>query len=128
FELPDEAVTVYLRFIRGAEAREKTIPCAACARSQTFDLAWDELPPVSTNLLAAEKWLERTASERGDTPDLKFDRAGAKRVAGLAWETVRKEDAQSMRDELSAKKITIGDDSLRWMEKTSGDAPFGKRS
>src|SRR5262249_7935345 len=72
-ELPDEAVTVYLRFIRGSEHREKTIPCAACARSQTFDLAWDELAPVSTNVFAAEAWLERPPTERGDAPDLKFD-------------------------------------------------------
>jgi predicted esterase len=128
FELPDEVVSVYLRFIRGAEIREKTIPCAACARSQTFDLAWNELTPVSTNLLAAEAWFERAPGERGDAPDLKFDRAEAKRVAGLAWENCKKEETRSMRDELSAKKITIGEDSLRWMEKTFGDAPFGKRS
>jgi hypothetical protein len=128
FELPEEAVSVYLRFIRGAEVREKTIPCAACARSQTFDLGWNELTPVSSELLAAESWLERAPSERGDAPDLKFGRADAKRVAGLAWENFKKEEAQSMRDELSAKKITIGDDSLSWMKKTFGDAPFGKRS
>jgi transglutaminase-like putative cysteine protease/predicted esterase len=128
FELPNETVSVYLRFIRGAEIREKVIPCAACARSQTFDLVWDELTPASTNLLAAEAWLERLAAERGNPPDIQLSRSESKRIAGFAWERLTREEAQAMRDELSAEKITIGNDSLRWMEKTFGDAPFGKRS
>jgi len=128
FELPDEAVSVYLRFIRAGEICEKVIPCAACARSQTFDLGWDELTPVSANLLAAEAWLERPPAERGDAPDIQLSRAESKRIAGLAWERLKSAEAQAMRDELSAKSITIENDSLKWMEKTFGDAPFGKRS
>jgi hypothetical protein len=128
FELPDEAVTVYLRFMHDGQVREKTIPCAACARSQTFDLAWDQLTPVSTNLRAAEKWLERPSSERGKLPDVRFEHAEAKRIAALAWDVAKKERGQVACEELSAKKITMGDSSLKWMEKTFGDAPFGKRS
>jgi transglutaminase-like putative cysteine protease len=128
FELPDEAVSVYLRFSRSGEIREKMIPCAACARSQTFDFNWDELGPVSTNLLTAEAWLERPSPERGDAPKIELSRDESKRIAGLAWEEIKNEEAKGMCDELAAKKITIGEDSLKWMEKTFGDAPFGKRS
>jgi predicted esterase len=128
FEIPDDALSVYLRVVRGAEVREKKISCAACARSQTLDLAWDELAPVSTNLLAAETWLERPAAERGEAPNISLTRSESERIAGLAWNKLKKEEAQAMCDELSARKITIGEDSLKWMEKTFGDAPFGKRS
>lgn len=128
FELPDEAVAVYLRFTRAGKVREKMIPCAACARSQTFDLNWDELTPISKNLLASEAWLQQPAAERGGAPKVELSRSESKLVVGLAWDGVGKEHAQAIRDELAAKKITIGQDSLRWMEKTFGDAPFGKRS
>jgi hypothetical protein len=128
FELPEDMVRVYLRFVRGGDRREKTISCASCARSQTIDLNWDELTPVSTNLIGAEGWLERSPSERGETPKIELSRNDAERIAGLAWDQTKKEQAQSMREELDAKRITIGQDSLKWMEKTFGDAPFGKRS
>lgn len=128
FELPDEAVSVYLRFARAGEVREKMIPCAACARSQTFDLNWDELTPVSKNLLAAEAWLAQPAAQRGDAPKVELSRSESKLVVGLAWDGMKKEQMEAICKELTAKKITIGEDSLRWMEKTFGDAPFGKRS
>jgi pimeloyl-ACP methyl ester carboxylesterase len=35
---------------------------------------------------------------------------------------------QEMAGEMAAKSITIGDKTLRWLEKQSGEAPFGKRS
>ncbi|HEY6228214.1 MAG TPA: transglutaminase domain-containing protein, partial [Verrucomicrobiae bacterium] len=128
FEIPEEATTVYLRFVRGADVREKMISCAACARSQTLDLVWDDLAPVSANLLGAEAWLERPPAERGNAPNIALSRSESERIAGLAWEKLKKQEAQAMCEELSAKRIIIGEDSLKWMEKTFGEAPFGKRS
>lgn len=128
FKLPDEAVSVAFRFVRGAEVREKIIPCAACARSQTFDLAWESLAPVSTNILVAEAWLEHPLTERGAVPELQLTRAESQRLSIFAWEMVKQAEAKDAQVELSAKQITIGDNHLKWMEKTFGDAPFGKRT
>jgi len=128
FTLPNEAVSVTFRFLRGAEAREKTIPCAVCARSQTLDLFWDELTPVPTNLLAAESWLDRPAANRGDPPNIPLTREESRKVAALAWAGFEKIEAQTAQAELSARQISLGGFSLKWMEKTFGDAPPGKHS
>ena len=128
FKLPDEAVSVALRVVRGPDAREKIIPCAACARAQTFDLNWDQLTPVSTNLLTAEAWLTRPIAERGTAPDLSLTRAEAQQLTALAWSQLRSAATNAAAAELAAKKVTIGDYSMKWLEKTFGDAPFGQRS
>ncbi len=128
FSLPADAAKVIFRFIRGGEAREQVLSCPACAKSQTLDFSWAELAPVSSNILVAEAWLARSPSERGQTPDLAFTRAEAPRFIGLAWDDVRKRRAASASEELSAKQIVWGDKSLKWMEKTFGDAPAGQWS
>ena len=128
FKLPDEAVSVALRVVRGPDAREQIIPCAACARTQTFDLNWDQLTPVSTNLLTAEAWLARPIAERGTAPDLSLTRAEAQQLTALAWSQLRSAATNAAAAELAAKRVTIGDYSMKWLEKTFGDAPFGQRS
>ncbi|HXA43945.1 MAG TPA: transglutaminase domain-containing protein, partial [Candidatus Angelobacter sp.] len=128
FTLPNDAGSITFRFVRGSEAREKIIPCAACARSQTLDLVWDDLTPVSTNLLAAESWLDQPTTSGDGPPDISLTRDESRKVAALAWACFEKAGAQAAREELSARKITVGGFSLKWMEKTFGDAPQGKRS
>jgi poly(3-hydroxybutyrate) depolymerase/transglutaminase-like putative cysteine protease len=128
FTLPDHATSVILRFTRAGEAREATVSCASCMNSHTLDLVWNEMLPVPANLLAAESWLSRPAVERGAAPHLAFSRSEAERFVSLAWDDFQKNRAASAAEELSAKNIVLGDKSLKWMEKTFGDAPNGKHS
>jgi transglutaminase-like putative cysteine protease len=128
FTLPDGAASVVFRFVRDGAAREKVVPCALCMNSHTLDLNWNELAPVPTNILSAEAWLARPAAERGKPPKLTFSRSEADRFISLAWDDVQKKRAESAAEELSAKKILIGDKSLKWMEKNFGNAPDGKHS
>jgi len=46
----------------------------------------------------------------------------------LSWEDLKKSRAGSAAEELAAKKLSIADKNLVWMEKSFGEAPAGKRS
>ena len=128
FTLPKDATTVTFRFISGTEAREAVVPCASCANSHTLDFAWNELTPVPAALVAAESWLARPVTERSNAPDVAISSNDVPRLVGLLWGDLGKREAGSVAEELAAKKIVIGDKSLKWMEKTFGDAPNGKHS
>jgi predicted esterase len=128
FTLPDHVASVAFRFVRDGAAREKTVSCVACTKTSTLDLAWDDLTPVSPALLAAEAWLARPAAERGPAPELAISRADAPRLVKLAWSEREQTRAASAKDELAAKKIVLGENSLKWMERTFGDAPDGTHS
>ena len=128
FTLPDELASVTFRFVRGDEAREKTVSCAACAKSSTLDLAWDELTPVPPALLAAEAWYARPGADRGAAPDLAISRTDAPRLIALAWGQLAQSRAASAKEEVAAKNIVLGDKSLKWMERSFGDAPDGAHS
>ena len=128
FALPEDAMSVALRFTLGNEAREQLVSCAVCARSQTLDLTWDELTPVSKNILAAETWLAKPPADRGAAPEGPLTKAEAGEISAMAWADVRKNEAAAAGEELSNKDIVLDGAHLKWMEKTFGDAPFGKRS
>ena len=93
-----------------------------------MDLVWAELTPVSANFLVAEKWLERPVAERGAPPNLPLTRDESRRIALRAWDGLKQAEAKTIGEELAAKKITMGGNSLKWMEKTFGEAPFGTRN
>lgn len=128
FTLPDDSSSVTFRFIREGEAREKTVPCVMCMKSHTLDFAWNELTPVPAALLAAEKWAGQPAAERGAPPTEAFSRDAAGRLVAFAWKDLTKERAASAEAEVAAKKIVLHDKTLKWLEKTFGDAPFGQRT
>jgi predicted esterase len=128
FKLPDEARSVTFRFRRGAEAREKVLPCAVCVKSPTLDFVWDELTPVPRAILAVESWLAQPLENRPSPPTPVFSKYEASRLISLAWNDLLKIRTESAEAELSAKKIVLGDNSLKWMEKTFGSAPDGKHS
>jgi hypothetical protein len=128
FKLPRDASEVAFRFVRGEEAREKLLSCASCAKSHTLDFAWDQLTPVPPAILAAENWLARPAADRGAPPDSAISRSEASRLIALAWGELSKTSATSASEALAAKEITLGDKTLKWMEKSYGDAPDGKHS
>jgi poly(3-hydroxybutyrate) depolymerase len=128
FKLPDNATSVTFRFLRDGEAREKVVPCAVCMATHTLDFAWNDLTPVAPSVLAAEAWLARPVAERGAAPDQACSRAEAVILRSLAWAEVQKNRTESAAAELAAKEIVLGDKTLKWLEKSFGDAPDGKHS
>ncbi len=128
FTLPAPATNVIFRFVRDGEAREKIVPCVACARSPTMDFVWSELTPVSANLLAAEAWLSRPPADRGPAPDAALSRAEGERLTTLAWDDTRKIRAASADAELSATNISLDGRYLQWLENTFGETPTGGTS
>jgi transglutaminase-like putative cysteine protease len=128
FKLPRDASEVVFRFLRGDEAREKLLSCASCATSHTLDFAWDQLTPVAPSVVSAEKWLAKPIADRGAPPDSALSRGEASRLIALAWSDLLKTSAAAAREELAAKEIKLGDKTLKWMEKSFGDAPDGKHS
>ncbi|HEX4263516.1 MAG TPA: sugar-binding protein [Verrucomicrobiae bacterium] len=128
FTLPPNTASLIFRFVRNGEAREKTVPCALCMKSHTLDFAWDELKPVAPEILSVETWLAKPAAERGAPPEINFSRDAAKRMIALAWTDVQQSRATDSTEELSAKKIVIGEHSMKWLERNFGNAPDGKHS
>jgi len=128
FTLPDQAASAVFRFVRNGEVREATVSCSACVSSHTLDFVWSELAPAPPSVLLAEAWLVRPPADRGAPPQINFPRAETERLISLAWEDVGKARSASAAEELAAKKIVIGDKTLKWMEKTFGDAPDGQHS
>lgn len=128
FALPAGMAQVAFRFVIGSEAREQIVSCAACAISHTLDFYWDQLAPVPAAILAAESWLSKPAGERSAAPQVSISSAEARRVTGLLWGDLLNRQAASASNELSAKQIVIAGKTLKWMEKTFGDAPDGKHS
>jgi transglutaminase-like putative cysteine protease len=128
FTFAEHTGSAIFRFTRDGQSREKTVPCMACVNTHTLDFVWSELAPVPPSILNAETWLARPASERGAPPDFAFGRAETDRLISLAWDDVCKTRSESASAELSAKKIVIGDKTLKWMEKTFGSEPDGKHS
>jgi transglutaminase-like putative cysteine protease/predicted esterase len=128
FTLPRGAAQVTFRFVREGEAREKILQCASCANSHTLDFAWNELTPVAPAVLATEAWLTRPALERGAPPDPAISSNDVPRLISLIWGDTVKSSSASSSEELAAKEITIGDKTLKWLEKSFGDEPDGRHS
>ncbi len=124
FKLPAGAATVTFRFNYHGEVREKLWSCAQCSLSQTLDFNWAELTPVPPAVRAAEKWLTLPAIK----PDINFSQADTARLISLAWNDVHAKQSAAAAAELAAQKIVVGEHSLKWMEKTFGDAPDGLHS
>ena len=128
FTLPKGASEVVFRFVRGNEAREKIVPCASCANSHTLDFDWNQLAPVPAAIVEAETWLTRPAGERGPPPDPAISSNEVPRLIGLVWRDFANTRATSAAEELSAKEIVLNGKTLKWLEKTFGDAPGGKHT
>ena len=122
--------TGWLRFTLGSEVRE--MPFAALAQGDpTIDARWSDLQPVSAALAALEGWLALPEAERkADAPALQLplSRAEADRALELLVADRTAQLRDERQDELEQKSITLGDKTLRWMDKTFGDAPTNGRS
>jgi hypothetical protein len=122
--------TGWLRFTLGSEVRE--MPFAALAQGDpTIDARWSELQPVSAALAELEGWLALPEAERkADAPALQvpLSRTEADRALELLVADRTAQLRAERRDELEQKSITLGGKTLRWMDKTFGDAPKNGRS
>lgn len=120
----------WLRFTVGGESREVAFP-AVEKGEPTVDAAWDAAVPVPTELAAIEAWLALPAAERkADAPELQaaLSKDVAARVAALLAADRAGRLAAERKDELEKKSLKVGDKTLRWLEKTFGEAPADGRS
>ncbi len=122
--------TGWLRFTRGDEVRE--MPFTALAKGDpTIDARWSELRPVSAALAALESWLALPVPERkADAPalHLPLTKTEAERAVELLTADRLTRLTEERRTEVEQKAITIGDKTLRWLEKPFGEAPTNGRS
>jgi dienelactone hydrolase len=103
---------VVLRFTVDGITREKTVGPLE-AGEPTIDALWNELAPGGAG---------------SAVPAGPLSKEQAKEVAAtLAGERLSKL-REARKDELERKSITLGDKTLRWLEKTFGDAPATGRS
>ena len=120
----------WLRFTVGEEARE--VAFAALEKGEpTVDAAWDEAAPVPAELAAVEAWLALPVAERkADAAALQaaLSKEVAARVAELLAAERTARLAAERKDEMEKKSLSHGDKTLRWLEKTFGEAPVDGRS
>lgn len=120
----------WLRFTVGDVTREFAFGPLE-AGEPTIEPLWNELAEVSPALLGVESWLATPAKERkADSPALKAElgKADAARVRELLAADRLAILSQERKDEFEKKAIVLGDKTLRWMDKTFGEAPDGGRS
>lgn len=120
----------WLRFTVGGETREAAFGPLE-AGDPTVDAVWTELKPVSPALVAVEGWLAQAPAERkADAPALTaaLSREDAGRVADLLTADRLGRLAAERKDELEKKALTIDGKTMRWLDKTFGEAPAGGHS
>lgn len=120
----------WLRFTVGEESREVALPLLEKGEP-TVDAAWDEAVAVPAELAAVEAWLALPVAERkADAPALQaaLTKDLAPRVAELLAADRTARVAAERKDEMEKKSLKVGDKTLRWLEKTFGEAPADGRS
>ncbi len=99
-----------LNLRRGNEARKFDVK-ADSASPLTLELYWDELASDSRTSAADSMTKEAAVLERTRAVDARLAELRLERAA-----------------EMEAKALIVGDKTMRWLEKSFGDAPEGKRS
>ncbi len=97
----------------------------------TLDAVWLDLAKPSPGISALNAWLATPADKRGaDGPGLQLplSRDDAEIAIELLASDRLTQLAAERKDELEKKSITVGDKTLRWLEKSFGEAPAGGRS
>lgn len=120
----------WLRFTVGEESREVALPLLEKGEP-TVDAAWDEAVAVPAELAAVEAWLALPVAERkADAPALQaaLTKDLAPRVAELLAADRMARVAAERKGEMEKKSLQVGDKTLRWLEKTFGEAPADGRS
>ncbi len=120
----------WLRFTVDDETRELALGPLE-AGDPTVDAVWPNLAVIPRALVALEAWVALPRAERpGDAAVLSaaLSRDEAVRARALLTGDRLAQLADERREEMSAKVITQGSLTLRWLDKTFGEAPEGRRS
>lgn len=119
-----------LFFTVGEETRE--LPFGPLnGADPTVDAPWSELKPCTPAISAIHRWLATPAAERKtDDPALTTALTADDAAAALALLGGERFGrlAGGRKEELEKKTIVLGDRTLRWLEKTFGEAPPDGRS
>lgn len=98
-------------------------------RATTEDLHWDGFDEQSPIAFAIRNWLALLPEERHlSVPTAALSKADAAEATDLLWTAMRRESADAVGKALQAKVVTAAGKEMRWLEKTFGEAPEGKRS
>lgn len=120
----------WLRFTLGNEVRE--MPFGPIDKGDpTVDALWPDLTPASATVDALQVWVTKPKADRlTDEHALKspLSRTEADRLVELLGADRVSEIARDRNAEMEARSIRIGDRTLRWLDKTFGDAAPGRRS
>ena len=120
----------WLRFKKGNQTRELAFGPTTAGES-TIDAAWDQLPKVSSTMMALESWISEPVQERNANARVlrrsltqneslrAIELLAADRSARLATER---------KQELEKQSIEQGGKTLRWLSKTFGAEPADGRS
>jgi dienelactone hydrolase len=117
-----------LRFTVDGVTREKSYGPVE-AGELTLDLLWNELQEVPTAVAAAEAWLA-SAERAPDAAALKvpLNKSDAAAIAkAFSADRLARVSADTA-VQMEKKSLTLGDKTLRWLEKTFGAAPATGRS
>ncbi len=119
-----------LRFTLGDASRELAFGPLAPG-NPTVDAVWSELQPTSAAIDALQEWVHLPVDERPAN-------ASVLRVPLTRDESERAQDilvgdrmsrlAKERAEELESRAIVQGDKTMRWLEKTFGEAPAGGHS
>jgi hypothetical protein len=129
FERPPES-NGRLFFTFGNETRELAVGPLQ-AGDATVDAVWKDLTKSSEGITALLSWLDTPAGVRAaEDPKLRIplSREDAATAVGLLGNARMARLATERKDEVEAKSITHAGKTLRWLEKTFGEAPADGRS
>lgn len=119
-----------LRFTVGGESREMAFGPLE-AGDPTVNASWDQLTPVSPALSGLKAWLALPATDRPqEAPALQaaLTRIEAEQAVEWLFADRLARLASERREEMEAKTLTEGGRTLRWMDRTFGEAPTDGRS
>ncbi|MBN8248618.1 MAG: hypothetical protein J0L84_14410 [Verrucomicrobia bacterium] len=120
----------WLRFTVGGEVRE--MPFGPLdAGDPTVDARWTDLQPASASVDAVRAWLDLPAADRQSGAaalTAPLSRTEAERVLSLLAAERMSTLTAERSAEVTQRSLTLGDRTLRWMDKEYGTAPAGGRS
>ena len=115
----------WLRFTLGRRTRELSFGPLK-EGNLTLDAVWSQLAPASPTILAIEEWLELPLPERNSDARA-LHAALTKTEACRALELLTTDRLvrlqRERKSEFERQSITIGNHTLRWMERAYGQAP-----
>ena len=119
-----------LVFTRGDEAREMVFGPLTEGDS-TVDAVWSRMAVCSPAITALQQWLAGPRAQRLiDSPALRLplSRKDADAAVAMLGSDCLSRLGEERKDEMEKKVISLNGKSLRWMEKSFGEAPPGGRS